>query len=889
MNRQVNAIAGRMSLRAPQREALEILDKLTQIIDLKKSGDAALALRIIANEFPDVKDFEREFPSLCFALATGVGKTRLMGAFITYLHQVHGHRNFFVLAPNLTIYNKLIADFTPNTRKYVFQGIADFAIEPPDIVTGENYEYAPSMEDLYKVRINVFNISKINSEVRGGKNPRIKRLNEILGQSYFDYLAAQKDLVLLMDESHRYRSSAGVKAINDLKPVLGLELTATPQIEVGNKPIRFKNIIQDYSLARAMIDGFVKEPTVATRENFSTSGMNSNEVERIKLDDGIRVHEATKVELETYARSTDNRIVKPFILVIARDTTHASELLKYIESQDCFAGRYQGRVIQVDSSKTGAEEDEMIQRLLAVESPEEKTEIVIHVNMLKEGWDVSNLYTIIPLRAANAKTLIEQSIGRGLRLPYGKRTGNKAVDRLTIIAHDKFQEIVDAANDPSSMIRLETRILTAGDLSSKTETVVSTSTLETLVTGTTTSTPSGWISAESVPLFKTENERKAASIVLDVAQSFSNRPDLAPNIAALSTPAMRERITQAVQVRYAPVQTEMDGITEKPDIAAIVQKTLEAMKDQSIDMPRIVVLPRGEVKAGYNAFRLDLASVHYPNPSNTLVLQSLRTGERDTFSADPSGVEEARLQDYVVRELLDFDDISYEDQADLLYDLATQVVDHLKGYLANEMEVKNVLICHAGQIGKLVHSQMREHAWEKATEYETKVTCGFMPLKKSAYTVANGDALDFKTSPAGKSNMSKYLFGGFKKSLYPFAKFASDPERRLAVILEREALKWLRPVVDQFQIRYGLDSNNYQPDFVAETLDAIYMFEPKAKSQMEDVVVLEKAKAAKIYCQQASAYNSENGGKPWKYLLIPHDAIMDNMTIKGLEQMFGKG
>ena len=48
---------------------------------------------------------------------------------------------------------------------------------------------------------------------------------------------------------------------------------------------------------------------------------------------------------------------------------------------------------------------------------------MIHVNMLKEGWDVNNLYTIVPLRAANARILIEQSIGRGLRLPYGKRTG----------------------------------------------------------------------------------------------------------------------------------------------------------------------------------------------------------------------------------------------------------------------------------------------------------------------------------------------------------------------------------------------------------------------------------------------------------------------------------
>src|SRR3989338_1643432 len=82
-------------------------------------------------------------------------------------------------------------------------------------------------------------------------------------------------------------------------------------------------------------------------------------------------------------------------------------------------------------------------------------EIVIHVNMLKEGWDVTNLYTIIPLRTAAAITLRMQTIGRGLRLPYGKRTGHNKADELTIVAHDRFQEIIDEANKPDSIIRKE--------------------------------------------------------------------------------------------------------------------------------------------------------------------------------------------------------------------------------------------------------------------------------------------------------------------------------------------------------------------------------------------------------------------------------------------------
>jgi len=90
VNRHVNSIAGRLSLRAPQRRALEILDRVTEIAPPKRGADPAAALAAIRSELPSATDFERDFPSLCFALATGVGKTRLMGAFISYLHLAHG-------------------------------------------------------------------------------------------------------------------------------------------------------------------------------------------------------------------------------------------------------------------------------------------------------------------------------------------------------------------------------------------------------------------------------------------------------------------------------------------------------------------------------------------------------------------------------------------------------------------------------------------------------------------------------------------------------------------------------------------------------------------------------------------------------------------------------
>ena len=191
----INSISNRLSLRPPQRDSLELLARVCEIIELSKDADPVAALTAIKSEFPTVEDFEREFPSLCFAIATGVGKTRLMGAFIAYLYQSEGIRNFFVLAPNLTIYNKLITDFTPNTPKYVFKGIGEFAVHPPLVVTGDTYEdgrgvrrddQLPGVDWGHDVHINIFNISKINSEVRGGSAPRIKRLSENNGQSNYD-------------------------------------------------------------------------------------------------------------------------------------------------------------------------------------------------------------------------------------------------------------------------------------------------------------------------------------------------------------------------------------------------------------------------------------------------------------------------------------------------------------------------------------------------------------------------------------------------------------------------------------------------------------------------------------------------------------------------------
>jgi type III restriction enzyme len=892
MNSIVNAIANRLSLRQPQRVSVEILDRVTELLALDRlvtgAGelDLGTALKTIHTEFASVTDFERDFASLCFALATGVGKTRLMGAFITYLFRQRISRHFFVLAPNLTIYNKLVTDFTPNTPKYVFEGIAEFATNPPEIITGDNYESGRGvraeearqarMFDTSPIHINIFNISKINSEVRGDKPPRIKRLSEYIGQSYFDYLAGLRDLVLLMDESHRYRATAGVKAINELKPIIGLELTATPHVETAGKTEPFKNVIYSYPLSAAMKDGFVKEPAVATRENFDAKNYDDAGLEKLKLEDGIRVHENSKVELEVFARDNGKPIVKPFMLIVAKDTTHANDLHKIIEDEAFFGGRYKGKVITVHSNLKGEEKDETVQQLLSVESRDNPTEIVIHVNMLKEGWDVTNLYTIVPLRAANSKTLVEQSIGRGLRLPYGKRVGVVAVDRLTIVSHDHFQEIIDEANKPDSIIR--TGVVIGRDIPDRDLKVIEVAPVIVRKIAGDASLP------EQKPLFNTEREKAVAKATLEVIKQFERLPAS----SGLKSPDTLKKLVERVQLSVAPVQGELAGVAEKVNVEEVVAKTVNLYIENTIDIPKIVVLPKGTVTAGYSNFDLDLKGVHLQPVAKDILIAHLNDHAQYRLISGDGIIPEEKLEDYLVRGLVDFDDVNYDEHADLLYKLAGEMVKHLQSYLPSEDDVRNVLQYHQSPLVNIIHSQMQDHYEEKAGEYEAHITKGFTTLRPGSYAIPVGEQpRDVRVPVEEKLLIRGMLFGGFKKCLYPAQRFQSDTERRFAVLLENDAdvVKWFKPGKEAFQIYLKGDAQ-YEPDFVVETKTAKLICEIKATKDIETQDVQNKAKAAVKWCDHATIHEKQVGGKPWAYLLIPHDAVNEPKTIHGLAATF---
>ncbi|MCK4982049.1 MAG: DEAD/DEAH box helicase family protein [Victivallaceae bacterium] len=883
MNRVANIISNRLSLRRPQRESLDILTQLTGMLTMEKGGDLAGELEKVRKTYPTCTDFERAFPSVAFGIATGVGKTRLMGAFITYLYLEHGIKNFFVMAPNLTIYNKLIEDFSnPNHPKYVFKGIGEFAQKLPRIITGDNYASQTDLDFYSDVSINVFNISKLNAETRSGNEPRIKRLSECLGESYFNYLANLEDLVLLMDESHHYRAARGMTVINELNPILGLELTATPKTEQAGKSVAFKNVVYEYSLAKAIKDGFVKQPAVATRKDFDPEQYRNvpEELDRIKLEDGIRIHEATKVALEIYSRNNKASRVKPFVLVVAKNTAHAGDLKKMIVSDGFFDAYYADKVMEIHSSQHGAEKEENIEQLLSLENPDNKIEIVIHVNMLKEGWDVNNLYTIIPLRTSASETLTEQTIGRGLRLPYGTTTGDAKVDMLTIVSHDKFQAIIDKANEADSIIRKENVIVINEEELKKTREVVSVpSKLEEHIEK----------EAKIVEQIEDTEKRQQAHNTLQAKKEVLKvLPVMNTEVSSLKDlrlPEIKKIAIEKIRKNVEGTDLFADQIIKESEF--IYDEVAEEFDCGIIAIPEIPAPPGDEMSTGFNDFDLNTEKLSYQPVSEEIMRKNLADNTVDSIIGR-GRISEDSLENLIINELKNYPEIDYDEQAELLFKLATQAIDKFESYL-NEDDIQNAVQHYRRDIAKFIYNQMMENFYCKVMKYQDAEVRPFVGIEEHNFSKYNEDGICFfrdTINPIGA--IPSKVFGGFEKSCHSKYKFDSRTEKNFAIILEddKAVLKWLRPAHNQFNIYWNHNSSRYEPDFVVETDECIYLIETKKEGDIDAGDVQEKTQAALEYCAKATRYTTQNNGKPWKYILIPHTAVMHNSGFDMLSNQY---
>lgn len=867
-----------MSLRKPQFRSLRILDDILRENQLSKNIDIELYQRSINNLYPTFTEFERPFFNVAFELATGVGKTKLMGAFISYLYTNKGVKNFFVVAPSLTIYSKLKNDLgnpSPDNEKYVFRGVGCFASTTPNVWFDDDYRNKPisSFLNTGSINIFIFNISKFNSEER-----KMMSVNEYLGESFFGYLQSLEDLVVIMDESHHYRADASAAAINQLNPVLGIELTATPYTNNGNKQINFKNIVYEYVLRDAILDGYTRTPYVITRQNMKLFSATEDQMDLIMLQDGIKHHRNMKNELYKYHVNTGERLVKPFVLVVCRDTTHAEKILSIIKSGMFYDAYYSDKIAIVHSQQRGSEKDDNIRLLLEVEKTDNPVEIVIHVNILKEGWDVNNLYTIVPLRTATSKVLREQTVGRGLRLPFGKRTGEQWIDSVAITAHDKFDEIIAEAQSGESIFKKDGVIF--ADLEKEKKII-------------------------KQSLFDTNSSRQE---VLEKAKLDHNDDSV--------TNAYQEALTQIEQiiinskthnpsktisnkeVRAKFVETDLGKKFEDATMTqqlleamfgvdSVVDKTIEQAEEKLMYIPQIVTKDFGEETYHISSFNLDFTDLVYvPIRDINLIKKSLTDNSQAIIEKDGGFIlTTEKPEKILVDAIRKVSEIDYEKATSTIQHVVMQFLNRYRAQFSED-DVANICTMYIKDITNKLKNQLLQHlavTYRGIVEMVSNISTSIV---NNVIDFSNGLTDLYKSAPTGTSIKSLVYTGGTKAVVSPY-KFDSDPERIFAIVCENspEVKQWLRPNREQFNITYNR-GKKYQPDFVVETSDKYYLVEVKGMDRINDPDVIAKKERAIQYCKLASEYNTAHKYKPFIYLFVPENQFDSTTTFNTIKDRF---
>ena len=886
----VEKIKWAMSLREPQYEALKCFDNISSKIEYKTASkiDAEnIASENCQEPHKILVDKEFKFPSFCFDMTTGIGKTRLMGACIYYLYKTKGYKHFFILCPGNTIYDKMRRETVPGHPKYMFKGL-ESEMGRPKVYDGENYLSYPvkyvqneiQVEKTSEIQLFIFNISKIFT--RGDLEFKFHKFNENLGGSFADVLRSFDDLVFCMDEAHRYYAPASKTAIDFLEPTLGLEFTATPKSTN-------KNIIFRYGLEEGA-GKFLKIPVVMGRTN--TAGYSDDDIEEMKLKDGIRLHERRKALVYKYCVDNGLEQVKPIVLVACKDTTHAKKIKEKIDSDAFFGGRYVGKVIEIDSSTRGEETEENIQKLLTIEQNTNPVEIVLHVYKLKEGWDVNNLFTIIPLNAAKSDILALQTIGRGLRLPFCEITGVEELDTLDIVAHDHYREIIDDIKDNPIFKK---RNLDDEDIP-ETEAVK----VESIVDDQQISLFDDVLKNSNVKSFqeidtskdidKMYEEYQKAYVKKVVPKKKSSDADGQMNLfdyfkednasdnnnkSKSKMPIVDSTIVIEDETTVV-VENEKKKSAKRLELYAreLFVKKVEDLKRVAIAVPKIsisysstVEFKPFTVKRGVKDFEVAASKIERYDAVNNRLLQIL--------DADPLIVDdpENTLECSLLEEIPEF---SYDD-ADFIIDVVNQYLSLIDG---DDETKKKIIRRYATVIvedlRKQIYASKEEH-----TEFVYNIQKDLIVFGSYAKTkLKNSDSrINYKKEVTDKKNIKNYLFEGYQKSYYPVNSFDSDDERRLAVILEEDedVIRFIKPPLNQLGLFYKA-GKQYNPDFLVETKECKYMIEVKAANQVNNEEVQEKARAGVKWCECASEVDADK--KEWKYRLISGEDIKIGNSLK---------
>jgi type III restriction enzyme len=788
-NGLIDDVSARLDLRRPNSEALEHI---------------ALVVARHYDEQGKAPPFEAVVDS-----ATGVGKTYILAAAIEYFAAAYGVRDFAVIAPGTTIRDKTVNNFTKGHPKSLLGGMD---VEPV-VITSENFKsaaMAAEMANPDRIKLYVFTVQAL-TKPRTNVGKKTHKFQETLGEGFYTHLVESEGLVVFADEHHCYYGDSFSAAVRELDPWVLLGLTATPHPKTADEEIIYR-----YPLAAAIAEQLVKTPVIVGRKD------DRNDAET-KLRDGLLLLGLKGQAIETHREILGGEAIKPVMLVIAQTTAEADEFGKIL--RDPSFGLDDEEILVVHSDTKHKEE--ALAALERVEEPDSPVRVIVSVGMLKEGWDVKNVYVIASMRASVSKILTEQTLGRGLRLPFGTYTGIEFLDTLEVIAHERFEQLLKRKD-----------VINQAFIDEQTRAVVK-------------KTMSG-----------------------DEVLSIAKEPVVAGvevgGAGGTGEPQVRDM--QAV-ARAAKAQAAAKAELHPRDGAPKIQIPRRVLKKVKSDFSLAEITDR-------KPFR-DLGEKLAANPDDELRRTQIsaklienRDGTRETVLVTQETVDEVVSEPTL---------IELEDARAVLVDrvFAAGVVPARAAERKTLAKLIDAFLKGLGDDAEELLSRYLDRAAarfiELLTDEQRRWTA--KPTARRTIELEDFHAVRVARAKTSRDRRGKFRKGvgyeGYEKSVFAQEWFDSEPERAVANTLDsaKRVSGWLRLQVGDMPILFRSAGSEYNPDFIAVEGNANWVIEVKADDQMAHGVVEEKRQAAQRWAQHVSA--SPKVKREWRYLLVSESDIRD--------------
>jgi type III restriction enzyme len=791
----IDEIAARLDLRDPNRDAVQSL----------------------AAEVSQYYDVEGELPPFEAVIdsATGVGKTYILAASMELFAAAYGVRDFVIVTPGRTILEKTRDNFAPGHPKSLLEPMSF----RPVVITSENFAtpaMRTAMDDPAQVKVYLFTVqSLIRPESKNAR--KTHEFQEGLGTEFYAHLQSVKDLVVFADEHHCYYGPAFSKAVRDLRPWVLVGLTATPDKKTPERQIIFR-----YPIAAAIADRLVKTPVIVGRRDDRKDSLT-------KLMDGVTLLQAKSDAVGAYAASHDVAPVNPVMLVVAKTIADANEYGEIIRSSEFFGGKYADSVLVVHSNSPDAALDE----LSKVEEPGSPVRIIISVGMLKEGWDVRNVYVIASMRSSASEILTEQTLGRGMRLPFGAYTGMEILDTLEVLAHERYEDLLKRAGVLNQAF-IDYRTRAALRINAQGQQVV----------------VSESIDAGGAPLLPEVGEPPVRDDeARPVVASVQDRTD---QVSKAALKMKREIVRRPDAPSISIPLLRMTAVKASFSLADIWDRSAFRRLGTAL-----AANPEGELNRTLVSARVVVG------PDGVKRTELVRSDAADRIRSVPTLFSAGELREQLTEMVLAAPAVPARKEERVA--VQPLIDEFLDGLGSHADEVLSANLDRAGaRLVRLVGEEQRRFMAKPSYQEVVKVE-EFAPTRSTDKT-RTAD----RYGPFSKS----LAYEGWTRSLFPVEWFDSTPERTVANMVDGDnrVACWVWLHVGELPILWNSGGQQYNPDFIVIDTDSVHwIVEVKMDKEMTSADVQGKREAASRWANHVSA--NEQVGTTWRYLLVAESDI----------------